>query len=296
MREVFFEQLKEMFIQDKNVFFLTGDTGFNLVEPFFEMAPKRAINVGVAEQNLIGIAAGLCNVGYIPICYAITNFLVHRCLEQIRDDICLHKYKVILVGTSTGFDNGGLGATHHMLDDIACMKPLPNINIFSPSGKKSMTAVLSEALLSTQASFIRLSKGAYLEEVSVVNANHFIYESNTEILVISHGKMVKHCAEAFQISLDFSLFAMDRIKPLDDAKLKELFGRYGKIIVVEDNFNSGLFNSICQWLVENQLSNQQIYSISPMEGYEERAGDAKYLEDKNDLSPKKIAERIARIR
>ena len=144
---------------NQSLFFLTGDTGFNLVETIFDQAPNRALNVGVAEQNLIGIASGLVNIGFIPICYAITNFLVERCFEQIRNDICLHEYKVILVGTSTGYDNGALGATHHKLDDIGALKVLPNLRIYSPSGKKSMSVILKEALAAKHASFIRISKG-----------------------------------------------------------------------------------------------------------------------------------------
>jgi deoxyxylulose-5-phosphate synthase len=108
--------------------------------------------------------------------------------------------------------------------------------------------------------------------------------------------MVKHCVEAYTITPEFSLFAMDCIKPLDNEKLKELFGKYNKIVIVEDNFNSGLFNSLCQWVVESRMSNCRLYSISPKEGYEERIGDSQYLEDKNELTPKKIAARIGVIR
>ena len=118
MRAIFFDKFKEMMRNDSSLFFLTGDTGFHLVESIFEEFPHRSLNVGVAEQNMIGIASGLVNIGFVPVCYAITNFLIERCFEQIRNDICLHEYKVILVGTSTGYDNGPLGATHHKLDDI----------------------------------------------------------------------------------------------------------------------------------------------------------------------------------
>eukprot|EP01034_Spumella_vulgaris_P011843 gene11843-15069_t len=82
---------------DERLFFLTGDMGINLVEPIEEAFPKRFLNVGIAEQNLIGVAAGLCNLGFLPVVYTISNFLIHRCLEQIRDDIVLHENKVILL-------------------------------------------------------------------------------------------------------------------------------------------------------------------------------------------------------
>ena len=91
MRVIFFDKLIELMRTDSSIFFLTGDTGFHLVEPIFEEFPDRSLNVGVAEQNMIGIASGLVNAGFIPVCYAITNFLIERCFEQIRNDICLHE-------------------------------------------------------------------------------------------------------------------------------------------------------------------------------------------------------------
>ena len=292
MRGVFFNELLGLMETDESLFFLTGDTGFNLVEPIFEIAPDRALNVGVAEQNMIGIASGLVNAGFVPVCYAITNFLVHRCFEQIRNDLCLHEYKAILVGTSTGYDNGALGATHHKLDDIGSIKALPNMRIYSPSGSKSMSVVLKESLASRHASFIRISKEGIEEELEPNSPNHFVCESDSPVLVVSHGKMVGNALKAHKMEAAFSLFAMDRIKPLDNDMIKKLLDPYESIIVLEDNFSSGLFNSLCQWAVENGFSNKKFSSISPTEAYESIMGDPSFLEHKHGLSPIKISERV----
>lgn len=295
MRGVFFDEFKKLFKNDESLFFLTGDTGFNLVESMISDTPDRALNVGVAEQNLIGIASGLVNVGYLPVCYAITNFLVERCFEQIRNDICLHEYKVILVGTSTGFDNGALGATHHKLDDIGAIKALPNIRIYSPSGIKSMSVILKEALAAEHASFIRISKGKYSESTEISRPNHYLIESESRVVVISHGKMIANVIEAHSISPSFSVFAMDRIKPLEDQVLHDLFNRFECLVVVEDNFRSGLYNSLCQWSVENRTQNRNLISISPAEKYDAHLGTAEYLEDKHGLSPEKIVSQISKL-
>jgi len=294
MRDFFFDEFKKLFSEDESLFFLTGDTGFNIVESMIDKFPERAINVGVAEQNMIGIASGLVNTGFLPVCYAITNFLVQRSFEQIRNDICLHDYKVILVGTSTGYDNGALGATHHMLDDIGALKALPNLRIYSPSGNKSMAIILKEALDAKHASFIRISKSSGIDEkIDVTSPNHFILrQSDTPILVIAHGKMVKNSMEAHDIDPNFSLFAMDRIKPLDNELLFSLFKQFRYIVVVEDNFRSGLFNSICQWVIETKIPHKNLTSISPEEYYDRAVGDSSYLEDKHGLSPEKICKKI----
>jgi transketolase len=296
MREVFFNEFKSFMKEDKSLFFITGDTGYNIVEDIIEDFPERALNIGVAEQNMIGVASGLVNIGYFPVCYAITNFLVERSFEQIRNDLCLHEYKVILVGTSTGYDNGALGATHHKVDDIGALKVLPNLRIYSPSGNKSMSAVLKEAMSEKHSSFIRISKVGINENIEVTSPNHFINKSNaSSVLLISHGKMVTNSIAAHNILPEFSIFAMDRIKPLDGKLLLSLFEEFKHLVIVEDNFRSGLYNSLCQWAVENNAPHVQISSISPDEKYDDIVGDADYMEDKHDLSPKKISNRIKQI-
>jgi len=295
MRGVLFEKLKDLIRKDESLFFLSADTGFHLVESMFEEFPKRALNVGIAEQNMIGIASGLVNVGFVPVCYAITNFLVERSFEQIRNDICLHEYKVILVGTGTGYDHGALGATHHVLDDIGALKVLPNLRIYSPSGSKSMALIIKEVLAEKHASFIRMSKSCIHEDFDIISPNHFIVETESPVLIISHGKMVGNCLSAYNISAIFSLFAMDRIKPLDDSLLKGLFLRFEVIVIVEDNFSSGLYNSLCQWAIENNAGHTNIFSISPSESYEEVIGDSTFLENIHGLTPEKISKKIINI-
>ena len=110
--------------KDKNIFFLNADMGINLVEQIEEKFPDRYANVGIAEQNLIGVASGLANLGYKPFVYTISNFVIHRCFEQIRNDIILHQYPITLLGTSTGYDNAPLGPTHHIIDDWGCLRIL----------------------------------------------------------------------------------------------------------------------------------------------------------------------------
>ncbi|TSC64684.1 MAG: transketolase [Microgenomates group bacterium Gr01-1014_93] len=297
MRSAFFEELKKEMKRDESLFLLISDTGFNLVEPFFEEFPQRTLNVGIAEQNLIGIAAGLCNIGFRPICYAISNFLIYRCLEQIRNDICLHNYKVVLVGTGTGFDYGGLGPTHHVVDEIGCLKSLPNIEIYSPSGVQSMRKVFQEIVQSSKPAYVRIAKSSFSEEREPINLSRFIFQdNNSKVLVITHGKMVKNVTEAVKLFPCFSIFAMDKIKPLDELSLKDLFRHYTKIVIVEDNVKeAGLYDSICRYVIENKIGVRDLYSINTRGGYEQFIGDAAYLEDKHGLSPEKISKFIQNL-
>ncbi|MBC8226495.1 MAG: hypothetical protein H8E74_05060 [Gammaproteobacteria bacterium] len=295
MRNLFFDAFKEMMKENESLFFLTSDTGYNLVEPLLENHPDRALNIGVAEANMIGVASGLANIGFIPVCYAITNFISERCFEQIRNDLCYHNYQSLILGTSTGFDNAILGSTHHVLDDIGVLKTLPNINIYSPSGISSLTLIVKEAMAYKGPSYIRITKGGIEEERNIDSPNHFLVKSDSSMLVISHGKMTENALHAHSISPIFSIFAMDRIKPLQNEVLDNLFKSYETIIVIEDNFSSGLYNSICQWSIEERSEHHNIISFSVDHKYDSTIGDSLYLDHKEDLSPKKISERIVNI-
>ena len=291
MRGILFDYVKKAIVADPNVFFLTGGVGFNLVETMFQQFPDRAMNVGVAEQNLVGVAAGLCNLGFKPICYSYTNFLAERAFEQIRDDICLHRYAPIFLGTTTGFDNGILGPTHLALDDMAGLKALPNIRIYSPSTAESMDLVVKEALaLKHEAVFIRFTKSELSEGKPIGTVNRFMIErKGAPILLLSHGKMAQNCYKAATANDGISVFAMDRIKPFDEEAVRTLAQAYRIIVVVEDNFKSaGLFNSVAQFFVEENISGVIVTSVSPPEIYEESIGSAEYFEDKHGLTPEKI--------
>ncbi|MBI1975600.1 MAG: hypothetical protein HYS59_01205 [Candidatus Vogelbacteria bacterium] len=287
MRTILFEKIHKAMRERKNIFFLTAGVGFNLVEPMFAEFPTRTQNVGIAEQNLVGIAAGLSNVGFKVICYSYTNFLAERALEQIRNDICLHRYAPILLGTTTGFDNAGLGATHHALDDIGVLKSLPHISIFSPSSNESMAAVIETALDSSEASFIRFTKSEFAEGKPVTHINRFLIRNTSPILIISHGKMAHASRDAAKIA-DVCVFAMDKLKPLDEQTTKNLLSKYSHIVVVEDNFKSGLFNSLCEFAALHGLT-PRLHSLSPREEYIGEIGDAGYFEDRHGLTPEKIS-------
>lgn len=296
MREKFFDKLIKEMRKDEKIFFLMGDTGFGLVEPIFEEFPERSLNVGIAEQNMIGIAAGLSNAGFRPVCYAITNFLVFRCLEQIRNDVALHNYPVILVGTSTGFDHGKLWASHYVTDDIGCMKSIPNLNIYSPSSSESIDKIFEDIIKCKNPCYLRISKSDFSEMKEIERINRYIVKNNeANVLVISHGKMIKNSYECYKIFPKFSIFALDKIKPLEENYIEKILNDYQDIVVIEDNFNSGLFNSLCQFVIEKKINKINIHSISPNEIFEAEIGDTETLEKRYGLNNEHIIKFLKNI-
>ena len=132
MRTAFIEQLIKEAESNKKIFLLVGDLGYSVVEPFAEKYPDRFLNVGIAEQNMTGVAAGLAMEGYNVFTYSIGNFPTLRCMEQIRYDVCYHNLSVKIVAVGAGYAYGSLGASHHTTEDVAMMRSIPNMEIISP--------------------------------------------------------------------------------------------------------------------------------------------------------------------
>src|SRR6266849_11018187 len=132
MRTAFIRALTESAERDERVHLIVGDLGFGVVEPFAERFPNRFLNVGVAEQNMTGIAAGLALSGKIVFTYSIANFPTLRCLEQVRNDVCYHNANVKVVSVGGGFTYGAMGATHHAVEDLAVMRAMPGLTVVAP--------------------------------------------------------------------------------------------------------------------------------------------------------------------
>ena len=134
MRKEFISNLVKKRKNNKNIFLLTGDLGFNVLEYYRDKYSNSFINVGIAEQNMVGIATGLSLENKKVYIYSINNFLVFRALEQIRNDICYHNLNVNIVAIGGGFSYGALGISHHATEDISIMRSLPEITVVSPTG------------------------------------------------------------------------------------------------------------------------------------------------------------------
>jgi transketolase len=294
MRALFFEHLRKQMQTDKRLFVLAADMGLGLVEPFQKDFPERYINVGIAEQNMAGVAAGLCNAGFRPFCYTICNFLVERCFEQLRNDICYHNYPVTLVGTSTGYDNGSLGPTHHVIDDIGCVKILPNIRIYSPGTVTAMREAFQDILKEETPAYLRVGKGSYDLPAEGGGVNRMVRVSEeSDVLIITHGTIIQSIMKALGEPPIASVYCMTKIKPLDKETLAPLLRKYPKIVVIEDHFGgSGLFNSLCQYAVESRITGGRLLSLASLDRYADRIGDKDYFADLYGLTPEKVRARI----
>lgn len=274
-----------------NVFFLTADMGINLVEKFEEKYPDRYANVGIAEQNLIGMSAGLANLGYRPFAYTISNFLIHRCFEQIRNDVVLHNYPVTLIGTSTGYDNSPLGPTHHSIDEWGTLKSIPGIDIYCPSSVSYAAKLIERVLDAGRPAYIRIPKGEYKEPASDEHIIKLIGKSR-EVLLVSYGNLAQKCIEAQTFDPTISVLIINRLRPLDENILIQALGPHDRIYVIEDHFpQSGLYGSLCEFVVRNPIKGR-IISIAPKSYIFEVGTSPDYFYEKNGLDVTSILETV----
>lgn len=262
MRNIIIETIMSEMEKNENIFFLTADMGINLVEKIEKRFPERFANVGIAEQNLIGVASGLANMGFKPFVYTISNFVIHRCYEQIRNDIVLHKYPITLIGTSTGYDNAPLGPTHHIIDEWGALRNFPNIDIYCPSSVPYANSIVNKVLSNNRPAYIRIPKGEFTKPDS--DDDIILLEGlRKDVLLISYGSPAQECIKAKDKNSEISVLVFNKLVPLDEFKLKMILEQYQNLIVVEDHFAStGLFGLICEFCITHQII-KKVESIAP---------------------------------
>ena len=184
MREIFCAEMVAAF--KKNPFvFLTGDLGFKALEPLREVMGDHFINAGVAEQNMISTAAGIAKTGLPVFCYSIAPFIYARPFEQIRNDICLHKLPVFLVGNGGGYGYGVMGATHHAIEDYGVLLTLQNMNIFVPVFDVDVGAMIAKITAEKKPSYLRLGLEQKVEDVDKTYSSwRKILDGDLGILVV----------------------------------------------------------------------------------------------------------------
>jgi len=238
MRQAFINTLIQLAEQDKNLYLLTADMGFGLVEQFATKFPKRYINVGVAEQNMIGVATGLALEGKKVFCYSIANFPTMRCLEQIRNDVCYHNLPVCIVSGGAGLWYGNLGMTHWALEDIAVMRCLPNMAVVSPYDTKSTADLVARLYQRERPGYLRMTRTSNNSlapmrtklppDVAIIATGGRMYTSALSASLVLNGMGTRTLATH-----------LDTIKPLVQGVIANSTDRIKLVITIEEHSRIG---------------------------------------------------------
>jgi len=194
MRKHFSSYIEQVATKHDDIVFVTGDLGYNALENLQQTLGDRFINAGVAEQNMVGMAAGMASQGFRVICYSIAPFVVYRCLEQIRNDICFHNLPVYLVGNGGGYGYGIMGSSHHAIEDIACLSGLPNMHCYIPAFVEDLKDCMDQMFENRQPAYLRLGVGknkpADLDKKEFGASN--MYNSDAKLTIIVQGPVANN--------------------------------------------------------------------------------------------------------
>ena len=273
MRNAFADEMTNLSAVDPRVALMSGDIGNRLFDDFKRKNGDRYFNCGIAEGNMMGMAAGMALSGYRPVVYTITPFTTTRCFEQIRVDVCYHNAPVIIVGTGSGLSYAELGPTHHSCEDISILRTLPGITVFAPCDPEEMRQGLRAALRQEGPVYIRLGKKgepnltSHVSEFTLGQARTM--QRGKDVCLIATGPIMSVALQAAkqieQHSISVHVENFHTIKPLDTSRLGELMNAFPLIAVIEEhNKIGGLFGAISEWAVLNcQYSSKVIsYGVS----------------------------------
>lgn len=302
MRTAVIEKVYELMKADKNIYFLTGDLGYSVVEKIEKDFPSRFLNVGVAEQNLMGIAAGLALSGKKVAVYSIIPFATMRCFEQIRDDICYHNLNVKILGVGSGLSYGFLGSTHFALEDIGIMRCLPRMTIVSPVDSLEASLAIEQVFDYYGPIYVRIGKKN--EPIILKKPHKFkigkgvVLRKGNDIVIFSTGSLLKNVLEAAEkLEKDNQLAPMviniHTLKPID-AKLilNSSRGKKLAVTVEEHNVIGALGSAVSEVLSRDYRLMPKVLFIGINDQFINYVGSQNHLRDKLGLSPATIANKI----
>lgn len=241
MRNAFIRGLTALAEKDQRVVLLTGDLGYKIFDDFARRFPGRFLNAGVAESNMIGVAAGMAMEGFRPFAYSIVPFATLRCLEQIRNDVCYHSLPVTVVGVGGGFSYGPNGPTHHALEDIGVMRTLPNLAVVCPGDPVEAELSVLAAGEYPRPVYLRLGRAGdpvvHKTPPDFKIGRALVLRTGSDCTLLSTGGMLPVISDAVallqEMSVDAGVISMHTVKPLDTAVLEQCFANDRPVFTVE---------------------------------------------------------------
>lgn len=304
MRNAFVNKLTELCRSNDNIILLVGDIGFGVFEDFKKEFPKRYFNMGIAEQNSIGVVSGLAKEGFLPIFYTIIPFLIYRPFEQIRNDLCINRRKALLVGVGAGLSYGALGPTHHSLEDIAVMSSLPDVSIYTPSSPAMVGPSLEAAIKNELGpTYIRLGKNGELNlkmDVAITHKWTPIRFKNPggKILILTHGPIAKLVETVIgELGLDnlITFGIVEQIKPFPKFEFSKEAKNCKIMITVEENYSVGSLLEKTLVALSEINSPAKVHSINVPHRFITEVGSQEEILEIIKMSKSHIISRIREI-
>jgi len=265
MRKEFSQAIEDLAAEDDSIIFITGDLGYNALENLQAILGSRFINAGVAEQNMVGVAAGFAHKGYKVFCYSIAPFVVYRCLEQFRNDVGFHKLPVFLVGNGGGYGYGIMGSTHHALEDLACLSSLQNVKAWVPSFSDEVTPFVGEILAAGGPAYLRLGAGKKTPEGARRSGDFKIIRQSGQaaVTVFALGPVANNVLEAMEkVSVPVNLITALTFPFELNPEIIAITEGARHVIVAEEHVSTGgLAQQLSVQLLEKNVKTDSFRSI-----------------------------------
>ena len=273
MRKHFSTYIEQNLADREDFIFITGDLGYAALENLASRMGERFINAGVAEQNMIGIAAGMASQGFSVICYSIAPFVVYRCLEQVRNDVCFHQLPVFIVGNGGGYGYGIMGSSHHAIEDIAVLSGLPNMQCYVPAFVEDMKSALDDMFTRKGPAYLRLGLGKNMPAgMQPTDYGAFLPASETPALtIVAQGPVANNAIAALQAhaqQAQVDLFIANKM-PLTSLppELAASVRQTRNVLTIEEHISIGGLGSTVALLLSEAGLNTVRFTSLHAEGY-----------------------------
>ena len=288
-------------MQDRRVVLLSGDIGNRMFDDFKEKCPGRFFNCGIAEANMMSVAAGMAMSGLRPVVYTITPFVTYRCLEQIRVDVCYHHTPVIIVGVGAGLSYASLGATHHACEDIAMLRVLPEMTVVCPGDRWETRAALRGLLSREGPGYLRLGKKGE-PEVHTADPNLEVgrgleLRTGNDLVLLSTGTMLPLATRVGERlrehGVDAGVVSFHTVKPLDVELLARCFHSVRVVATLEEHsVLGGLGGAVAEWLCDQPREMARLVRLGTDDRFLSAAGGVAFARERYGLDVDTIVGRL----
>ena len=299
MRAAFSDALVRLAKADPKVLLLTGDHGYALFDDFRRECPAQYINAGIAEQNMVGMAAGLARTGFRPFVYGLSAFIPVRVLEQIKLDIAHDQLPVILIGDGAGFVYSHLGTSHQSTEDIACTRAIPHLSVYSPADRFEVSVCMHLAYQSKSPVYLRMGKsdrGDVHKQVPQTSNGSLLQLRQGQpgtLSLIATGALVRTALDIAAAQYpDAAVWSAPFIKPMDGEQVASICRQSRAVVVLEEHsVLGGLGSAIAEIAAES--APVRLLRIGVQDSFSQHCGSYEYLLKEHGLEQSAVAQRIA---
>ena len=303
MRDSFITSLHKLAEKDKDIVLLTADLGFKVFDKFESSFPGQFFNVGIAEQNMMGIATGLALEGKKVVTYSIGNFGTLRCLEQIRNDACYHDTNITIIANGGGFSYGSLGMSHHTTEDLAILRALPNMTVVAPCTANEAGEAIAAMIINNGVGYLRLDKEGANDCVSdddFVIGKSRRYKEGKDITLIATGSILCETniasIELKKLGIEARVVGMHTVKPIDIDEIRDAALNTDGIVTIEEhNKDGGLGSAISEVCMDSGIIPKKFLRIGLDNKYSSIVGSQQYLRQRYEMDSKAIIKKVLNL-